>query len=646
MTAPAEAAADPSGWPDPTLAIAVFAVDPANTGLRLRGPAGPARDALLGTLRDLLPDGAPVRTVPSGITDDRLLGGLDLPATIATGRRVAARGVLSEADGGVVLLSMAERLTPSRAGVLAAVLDTGDVTLERDGLARRTPSRVGVVALDEGLGDDEAPPASLTDRLALLLHLDAVPPPCPDDTDIAVEAARARLDGVTAPDAVVGALCRTAIAAGIASVRAPLLTLRVARAIAALAGRGTITDADAAAASRLVLAPRATRLPEAPPAPPPELPEPADQHAGAQDGDAEAERQDAPPAPADAGAADTPPGRPAPTGETEAAGDATDIDAIVLAAVRAALPTRLLAPGAPATALPSAGSGAGGRVTARTALRRDTATAGRLLGAKRGDPARGRLHVLETVRAALPWQVLRRAEAASAAAAAVCAFPPSATLEAGVPAAPGVRAPATLLIRREDFRLQRVAPRLRLTTIFAVDASGSSARQRLAEAKGGVELLLAECYARRDRVALIAFRGRDGAVVLPPTGSMVRARRALSGLPGGGGTPLAAGLDAALDLAERLRRGGELSLLVVMTDGRANVARDGTADRDRAVADALGSARRARLARLPVLLIDIGTRPDPRAAAIADAMAARYLPLPRADAAMLAGAVRAAMPSA
>jgi magnesium chelatase subunit D len=112
-------------------------------------------------------------------------------------------------------------------------------------------------------------------------------------------------------------------------------------------------------------------------------------------------------------------------------------------------------------------------------------------------------------------------------------------------------------VRRDDFRVGRFEQRSQSTTIFVVDASGSSAFNRLAEAKGAVELLLADCYVRRDRVALLAFRGRGAELLLPPTRSLVRAKRSLAGLPGGGGTPLAAGIDAAAALADAVRRRGE-----------------------------------------------------------------------------------------
>ena len=191
--------------------------------------------------------------------------------------------------------------------------------------------------------------------------------------------------------------------------------------------------------------------------------------------------------------------------------------------------------------------------------------------------------------------------------------------------------------------MQRYRERAQTTTIFAVDASGSQALNRLAEAKGAVELLLADCYVRRDQVALIAFRGPGAEVVLPPTRSLTRARRSLAGLPGGGGTPLAAGIDASRLLVDSVRRKGDSAVLILMTDGRGNLARDGRPDRERAQSDALQAAVELRLCGVQALLIDTAPRPQPAAVKIAEAMGARYLALPYADAAALSGAVRQAV---
>jgi magnesium chelatase subunit D len=179
--------------------------------------------------------------------------------------------------------------------------------------------------------------------------------------------------------------------------------------------------------------------------------------------------------------------------------------------------------------------------------------------------------------------------------------------------------------------------------VFVVDASGSSALHRLAEAKGAVELLLADCYVRRDRVAVIAFRGQRADLLLPPTRSLVRAKRSLAGLPGGGGTPLAAGIEAAAALLDGVQRRGGTPTVVLLTDGRANVARDGAPNRARAEQDALAAARRVRAGRVATLFVDTAPRPQPFARELAAALGAHYLPLPHADAATLQRAVQAAV---
>lgn len=579
------AAGNDDPWADAAAVAALFALDPAGIGgVALRASPGPARDRWLAHLRALLPPSAPLRRLPLHTPDSRLLGGLDLAATLASGQPVMARGALAEADGGVVLLAMAERLTPATVARLLPALDAGELLVERDGFAARVPTRIGLVALDEGVNQDERPPAALLDRFAFhldLSSLNARAAPEPGAAAPAVLAARGRLRHIVPGPEILEALATAAMGIGVRSPRALLLALRVARVAAALAGRGTVEDADAVLAGRLVLAPRATFLPN--PQAPPEPPRP------------EADRSD-----------EAPPGE----GREETLSD------LLLAAVQAAIPPDLLAqlrltdgmlrqPG------PAGRAGALQRTLAR----------GRPTGVRAGEPRAGaRLNVIETLRAAAPWQPLRRREGK------------------------GSRPAARIEVRREDFRITRLKQRAQTTTIFVVDASGSAALHRLAEAKGAVELLLAECYVRRDRVALLAFRGSTAELLLPPTRSLVRAKRSLASLPGGGGTPLAAGVDAALSLAEPMRRRGETPVVVLLTDGRANVARDGSGGRAKAGEEALAAARGLRAAGLTALLVDTAPKPQATARELAAAMGAVYLPLPYADATALSQAVRAVAP--
>ncbi|WP_305544707.1 magnesium chelatase subunit D [Methylobacterium sp. NEAU K] len=546
-------------WPDAVLAARLLATDPHGFGgTVVRAAPGPVRERWLDLLRAALPPGAPWRRLPPGIGDESLLGGLDLAATLSAGTPVARAGLLAEADGGLIVVPMAERLPPGIAARLAAALDTGT--------ASERGARFGLVLLDEGEGDETVAEA-LADHLAFRIDLSGL-----GSAEAARDGAGAEAgSGPAAPDPV-GTLCAVAEALGVASLRGPILAARVARALAA---DRPVGDVEIAAAGRLVLAPRATRLP-----------------APQEDGPEEA---DAPPAD----------DRPAEDAADPAEGGPSDD--VVLEAVRAAIPPKLLdqllAGGARLSAAKA------GRVGQPAASR-----TGRPVGSRRGDPRRGRLDLLATLRAAAPWQALRR----------------------------GPEEARRIVVRRDDLRIRILRQRTETTTVFCVDASGSAALERLAEAKGAVELLLAEAYVRRDRVALVAFRGGGAELVLPPTRSLTRAKRGLSGLPGGGGTPLAAGIDAALTVALGVRRSGSRPVIVLLTDGRANVARSGEGGRARAGAEALQAARTLRAAGLPALVIDTGARGE-GARAVAEAMAARYLPLPRADAELLSAAVRAAL---
>lgn len=580
-----------SAWSDAVTAVQLFAVDPIGTGgILLRSRAGPVRDRWLAMLRAALAPSCGLRNLPLHIADSRLLGGLDLNATLLAGRPVAERGLLAEADGGVLLLAMAERLSSATTVHVTAAMDARETRAERDGLSLRLPARFGVVAMDEGL-DDEFAPAALRDRLAFHLDLNEISVGNAEafaSDGQTVTAARARLASLSAGPAQIDALCTAAAALGIVSLRAPLSALRVACASAALAGNREVEQDDVALAARLVLAPRALVFPQ--------MEQPSEP--------------------------DVPP-EPPPDGEADSAGDddqTPDIDRalddVILAAVQAAIPPDVLA-ALRAGAMARTRS----RLSGKAGALQKSGSRGRPNGVSRGALRAGaRLNVIETLRAAAPWQVLRRREIASSDA-------------------PRPR----ILIRKDDFRISRFKQRSETTTIFVVDASGSAALHRLAEAKGAVELLLADCYVRRDQVALIAFRGAAAELLLPPTRSLARAKRSLAGLPGGGGTPLAAALDAACALVDLIKRKGQTPTVILLTDGRANIARDGAPGRPRAEEDALSAARQIRAAGTASVLVDTSPRPGPLAAQFAKEMGARYLPLPHADAAMLSKAVLASI---
>jgi len=549
---------------DAATIAALFAVDPVGLGgVAIRSPACDNRDQWLALLKSLLPSQTPLRRVPLNINDTALLGGLDLGATLQAGKPIALKGLLSQADGGVLVLAMAERMSLASAARFCSVLDTGMVALQRDGLDTSAKASLGLVALDEGASDDEQMPAGLADRLAfrLLMGAQDEDEEGPEWTAQEVLNARERLSQVTIDDEAVQALCAAALALGIDSLRASVFAVRVARAAAALAGSNTVEEEHTGVAARLVLAPRATRLP---PAAPPEN--------EAQDTPAETQE---PPEPSP-----EPPSEPespdaqnkdeskADEDQEEDPGLPENLAELVLEAAQAAIPSGLLASlkigQLQRAKTPTSGSAG---ALQKNALR------GRPVGARKGEPRAGqRINVLETLRAAAPWQKLRQRQQA-----------------------PTDGQKQRIVVRKEDFHVTRFRQSGQTTTVFVVDASGSSALNRLAEAKGAVELLLADCYVRRDSVAVLAFRGQTAELILPPTRSLARAKRSLAGLPGGGGTPLAHAIDAAILLADQLRKKGETPIVVLLTDGKGNIARDGSPGRAQAATDALAAATEMRL---------------------------------------------------
>jgi magnesium chelatase subunit D len=571
---------DAARWGQADLAVALLALMPH----RLKGAIFEgASPELAGLLQDRLAvrlgSGAHLHRMPVSITDDRLVGGLDLAATLAAGRPVAETGLLTRANGGVLIVPMAERLPGRAAAQLARVIDTGEVETERDGLSMRAEARFVTLAFADPDEAGERLPAGLGDRLAFGLSLQGVSPARPRGEALSaatLAAARAKLPQVRVPDDLIEALIDAALRLGIRSMRAPSFCLAAACGIAALAGRDTITDADATLASELVYASRALVQFEAPPPPPP-APDPPDTNDDTNDSSRP---------------------QPEPDELTELLVEAVRVRVSLDMAARRQTPRQRTRQEVPA--------GKSGDMV-------DSRRRGSRIGARAGDPRRdGRLDLLSTLRTAAPWQRIREMPAGG----------------------------AVISVRATDFRVKRFRHRSEAVVIFVVDASGSSAMNRLAEAKGAIELLLSGCYSRRESVALIAFRKEGADLLLSPTRSLTRVKRSLSRLPGGGGTPLAAGIAAAAQLVRIERSKRKAPHVVFLSDGQGNIALDGSPGRERAGQDARDMARKLKARQEPVLFFDISRRPSAEAELISAEMGAIYRPLPVADAARVSRDVR------
>ncbi len=566
---------------DALLAAEVLATAPARLGgMWLRGHAA-QRDAVLAFLHEAFAD-RPIRRLPVHIDEERLCGGLDIAASLSAGVRVDQAGLLQEVSGGLLVVPMAERLNAMVAGRIAQAMDAG--------------AGFSLVLIDDG-GEEEVPPVSLTERVAFWCDFGREASPTAQDSALSRIPERSRgtrgLPVATGPSTSLGnteggcelaqenrqTLASITLALGVDSARALLFAQATASLSAHLDERDAISDEDLQFAARTVLGPRATRIPQQAddqPPPPPEgeqEPPPPDDESAPGDADSDQEQR-----------------------------DPDSLDDLVLAAALASIPKDVLARiGEGRSARKAAGGGGAGR-------KRASRLRGRPLGARPGMPRGGaRLALIDTLRAAVPWQEIRRQQES-------------------------MDAPKRLRIRKGDLRIHRFEERAEALTIFAVDASGSSAMARLAEAKGAVELMLAQSYVKRAQVALIAFRGTVAELLLPPTRSLTRAKKVLGELPGGGGTPLALGLAAAAELAKTQLARGRTPFVALLTDGKGNIDKNGQPGRAQAGLDAMAAARRFAQSGTQSVVIDISPRPQPEASAIAAAMRARYLALPRADA--------------